>query len=346
MKIDKVSIIVPVYNGEAHIKKCLESILVQSYSNIEIIIIDDGSTDRTRSIIKGLSKEDRRIKYFYQTNSGPSVARNKGINLSVGEFIVFIDADDTIDEEYVEQLVSHMLNSGSDLVCCGYKDISNQGILFLSDFNFSKSTSLHSFMDMVCNGTGGVLWSKIFKKDIIEAHKIRMKRNVFMCEDLIFVLEYVLHCKTFSAINQHLYNYNRLNQYSISSNITISYLNSFITVWKYVENIYLSTNHSQIETNELISRKVQDITLTIIGQNIKEIYNLGISKVIFNIKELLENPYIECYKEKFSTEKYLYKPFILSIKRKSVPMIIVYGSFYFLLKEMKKIFNLRKKVTL
>ena len=132
----KVSIIVPVYNDDLHLDRCLNSILNQTYENIELVIVDDGSTDFTGSIIKKFSEKDSRIKYYYQANSGPSEARNNGINNSSGDYILFIDSDDTIEQDYVCDLVTEMINTGSDLVCCGYNDISNYGEVKRTDFNF------------------------------------------------------------------------------------------------------------------------------------------------------------------------------------------------------------------
>ena len=131
-----------------------------------------------------------------------------------------------------------MINSGSDLVCCGYQDISEHGILDHTDFDFEDSVSLYSFIDMVCKGTGGVLWSKIYKKDIIVKNDLKMDKNLFMSEDLVFVLQYVSYCRSFAAIKEYLYNYNRLNQGSISSNVSIGYLKNFITVCKCIEKIF------------------------------------------------------------------------------------------------------------
>ncbi|WP_307873340.1 glycosyltransferase family 2 protein [Bacillus sp. TH50] len=159
----KVSIIVPVYNSEKFISKCLESIIRQTYRNIEILIINDGSSDESETIINVYREIDNRITYYYQNNSGPSKARNKGILNATGEYVIFLDSDDTVDENYVMYLLNEMINSNSDLVCCGYKDISKYGVLNCSDFNFESSISVNSFMEMVCKGTGGCYGGKYTK---------------------------------------------------------------------------------------------------------------------------------------------------------------------------------------
>lgn len=339
----KVSIIIPVYNCEKYISKCLESVLNQTYSNIEVVIINDGSTDNTEKIINNYKENDNRIMYYYQDNSGPSEARNKGIFKSTSEYLVFIDSDDTVDQKYVELLLNEMISSKSDLVCCGYKEISEYGIVDCTDFNIEDSMSLQSVTDMVCEGTGGVLWSKIFKKEIILKHNLTMDKKIFMCEDLVFVLQYVSQCKSFSAINNHLYYYNRLNQSSISSNISIDYVQNFILVWNNIENIVISINKDRQKTNELIRKRIQELLITLIEQQSTVITRLGMKDASYRVEEILEIPYIKAYKGNFSTNNYLYKPYIFFMKIRFVKMSIIYAAYLSKFRRFKKILKILKK---
>ena len=107
-------------------------------------------------------------------------------------------------------------------------EISRHGNINYTDFNFEGNIPKHSFIEMVCKGTGGVLWGKILKRNIITQNELAMDKHIFMSEDLIFVLQYVYYCKTFAAIRKYLYNYNRLNEASISSNISMDiYIKSY-----------------------------------------------------------------------------------------------------------------------
>ena len=255
----KVSVIIPVYNAENYISKCLESILNQSYKNIEIVVINDGSTDKSEELIKAYQDKDNRIVYLSQKNSGPSVARNNGIGHSTGEYLVFIDSDDIAERTYVELLLKKMVSSGADIVCCGYQDISEFGVLNHTDFDFENNVTRGSFAEMVCKGTGGVLWGKIFKRKIITQNKLKMDKNIFMSEDLIFVLQYVFYCQSFAAIKKYLYNYNRLNETSISSNISMKYIPNHIKVCKRLENILINLSLEKQKINQIISLRVQGI---------------------------------------------------------------------------------------
>ncbi|NOU87842.1 glycosyltransferase [Paenibacillus sp. LMG 31460] len=321
----KVSVIVPVYNCEKFISKCLDSIIHQTYSNLEIVIVNDGSTDRSEEIVNEFMEKDARIVYYYQDNSGPSDARNHGINKSTGEYLAFIDSDDTVDRYYIEYLISRMLTTGVDLVCCGYKDISVYGILNCTDFNFEISNSQHDFIDLVCKGTGGVLWSKLFKKEIIIKHNMKMDKDIFMSEDLIFVLQYALHCKSFAAIEGHLYYYNRLNQNSISSNISIDYIQNYIAVCKHLENIFYLANLNENKTNEVITKRIQDMVINLVQQQSINIKVIGMKHAICNVEKIISIQYVERYLDNFSSNRILYKPYVFLVKNKFVKPGIVYG---------------------
>lgn len=330
-----VSIIVPVYNCESYISECLDSILIQTYSNIEILIINDGSIDNTEKIIDNYLKKDTRIKYFFQQNSGPSEARNIGISNSNGKYIVFVDADDTIEIEYVECLFNKMVSSNSDLVCCGYKDISVYGITNCNDFTLKHINSIHYILEAVCKGTGGVLWGKIYKKEIITKNKLRMNKNLFMSEDLIFVLQYVSVSKSFSSLNKYLYNYNRLNGDSISANTNINYIDNFIFVCMLIEKILECADFDTNKCNKIITEKIQDIVIKIVEQQSGKIKNGGIREAITNVRNVIEINYVNTKIDRFATESLLRKPYVFLLKKKYILAILCYGNFIIKLKRTK-----------
>lgn len=332
----KVSVIVPVYNGEKYISRCLDSITKQNYLNIEIIIINDGSNDESESIIKMYKKRDSRIVYYSQQNKGPSEARNKGILNATGKYLVFIDADDTVDKYYVEFLLNKMIDSNSDLVCCGYRDISKYGILNYTDFDFEKNISIQNFMEMICQGTGGVLWGKIYKKEIITKYDFKMDKEIFMCEDLIFVLQYASRCKTVSAIKDYLYYYNRLNENSISSNISIHYIENYINVWKRIERIFYSVPLEKNKINEILTKSIQDFVLGLIEKESVRMREIGIRNATSNIKEILSIYEISNSVHLFSSSNVVYKVYIFLVKKDCIRLSIFYGVFLNMLRGLKR----------
>lgn len=124
-----VSIIIPVYNCEKYIEKCLESALGQTYKNVEIIVIDDGSTDQSLDIINCAVKGKPNVKIIHQENQGVSVARNRGLESAVGDYIAFLDGDDYLGAAYIENLINAAEQNNSDLVICGYQKVDSKGAL-------------------------------------------------------------------------------------------------------------------------------------------------------------------------------------------------------------------------
>ena len=304
-----VSIIIPVYNCEKYIGKCIESILIQSYRNIEIVIIDDGSVDKTRKIIERYGSYDERIKYFTQKNSGPSVARNRGIEKSSGQYLTFIDSDDIVNYLYIERLLRKIENNNYDIVCCGYVDESKYGIVKLNDFwNSKDELNKQEFLDCVCSGVGGVLWSKIFRRDIIFKNNIRMNSKIFMSEDLIFILEYCKYSNRFGVLNENLYYYNRLNDNSISSNIDIRYLENYILLVNKIKEllVYLNVDNKNIRNIE-ISKAQTLVNNILVSECSIYLKSKNKNQLINNIKLILNDKFIKKYKDEFISNSILDK---------------------------------------
>ena len=123
----KVSVIIPAYNNETYIEKCLQSVTEQSYENLEILVINDGSSDQTEELIREAQQQDKRIQLFTQKNSGVSVSRNRGINTATGDYLTFVDADDYIGKDYIRDLVNLAEEKDADMVICGLKMVDEQG---------------------------------------------------------------------------------------------------------------------------------------------------------------------------------------------------------------------------
>lgn len=143
---DLISIIVPVYNVEKYLNKCIDSIINQTYKNIEIILVDDGSTDNSGKICDEYLLRDSRIKVIHKNNGGLSSARNEGINISSGEYIGFVDSDDWVEPNMYEEMYKKILYSNADIVDCGYwKEYENKSIKYISanEVKFCGENLLH-----------------------------------------------------------------------------------------------------------------------------------------------------------------------------------------------------------
>lgn len=215
-----ISIIVPIYNAQMHLQECLLSICDQSYSNLEILLINDGSTDDSSKICTAFSKDDHRIKVLHTTNSGVAAARNVGLSIAKGDYIAFIDSDDMVNANYIYELYKTADAQDADIVCCGYTYTNNKLRYEHNDFRFLSNTR-ESFVEHLLQNTGGTICSKLFKASIITANQLRFHNSLKMREDLIFSLEFAFFADCFLVAHNYNYNYNDRNTQSLSKSDNI-----------------------------------------------------------------------------------------------------------------------------
>lgn len=210
--MDKViSVIIPVYNIEKYLVRCLESIINQSYTKLEIILIDDGSTDNSGKICDDYKNRDNRIIVVHKKNEGVSQARNFGISIATGEFLSFVDGDDTIEKDMFLTLINNAYKYNSDFSCCGVRFIYMDGKESPEGINsepqeIRKQEVIKGFfcnqqMKLVLYGP----YNKIVKRNSIQ--KISFNRNLSLGEDLLFVFECIQCCNKFVFQDDNLYNY-------------------------------------------------------------------------------------------------------------------------------------------
>lgn len=185
-----LSVIIPVYNLETVIGKCIESILNQSFTNFEVLIIDDGSTDKTRQICEKYTK-DCRVIYHYKANGGVSSARNYGLTKSEGEWVTFIDGDDYVEPDYFSTLLTSLNNI--DLIVSGVKFSNKEGKSLPScEKIISISEDNKDFIDNeLCKIYFRTPWAKLFKREIILNYQIFFNTNLHIGEDSEFVFRYI-----------------------------------------------------------------------------------------------------------------------------------------------------------
>ena len=206
---NKISIIIPVFNVEKYIKRCVLSILKQSFTNFELIIINDGSSDSTEAICRQMMESDSRIHVLSQKNKGVSAARNLGLKNAVGKYIVFIDGDDYIEAGYLNELYNSIIQTSAQMAICGYNIVFEDGkidkVLAGKDILLENTELLLSIYQR--KYSGGYLWNKIFLRDIIVDYNLKFDESIKIEEDLLFVMRYMLCVSTGIYINRPLYNY-------------------------------------------------------------------------------------------------------------------------------------------
>lgn len=225
MSIPKVSVIIPVFNSENLLKDCLISVQNQTLTDIEIICIDDGSTDNSYNILEDFSENDDRFKVFHQENFGAGFSRNVALEKSVGEFILFLDSDDWIENNTCENLYNQATNLSSDLVLFDavrhLPDNQSMDLIhFLgngSNRNFSSlSFDYELVKDKVLNAYFGVIWSKFYKKSFILENDIKFP-NHKLYNDVEFHVKSMLLAKRISYFPKIFYHYNRIGQDSLQT---------------------------------------------------------------------------------------------------------------------------------
>ena len=208
------SIIVPVYNVEKYLDKCLASILRQTFKNFECIIIDDGSPDNSNAIIDKYVKLDERFKVLHQQNMGVSAARNAGLAIAQGDYIAFVDSDDYISNEYLEKFALKIANTDADIVICGFIEVlkdSQKTVCFEAP---STEVIKHNILADIWPSYP---WNKCYKKYLFENIRFPVGK---IFEDLLTIPELCLSAKTIVCIPDKLYYYNRQNLNSITSNLS------------------------------------------------------------------------------------------------------------------------------
>lgn len=216
----KVSIIVPVYNVEKYISKCLDSLINQTYKNIEIVLVDDGSQDKSRKFIKEYQKKDSRIKAVFKENEGVSTARNIGIDNSLGELICFVDSDDYVMSDYVEHLVKLLSKDDADIALTtemfGTFD-SNQVVKSKIQTVDGRNAAIKLLLYDIPIG----VYSKIFKSSFLKTKNIQFKKELFIGEGFNFNIDAFQQATKVTIGNRKIYYYRRDNEMSATTKFSI-----------------------------------------------------------------------------------------------------------------------------
>lgn len=212
-----ISVIVPAFNDEKYIEKCIQSIINQTYQNLEIILIDDGSVDRTAEICFRYAQMDNRIKFFVQAHGGVVTARNRGIKIASGKYVSFIDADDWLDCNAYEMCMEHM--EESDLFVFGHYEDYEGYILkrfgeIPSGSYIGRKKMEYIWKNMMYfnrgdkNGITQMLWNKIFKLEILRSVYQEVDETIYSGEDVVLLNLYLLRCNSIKIMDEYLYHYN------------------------------------------------------------------------------------------------------------------------------------------
>ena len=238
-----VSIVVPIYNAENYLRRCVDSILNQEYTDFELLLVNDGSTDASGDICEEYGDQDPRVIVIQKENTGVSDSRNRALDRARGKYLQFLDSDDWITPDAIRLFVRAAEEYGCDMVISDFYrvvgerlstkgDIEEEGVLTREEF------AAH-MMENPADFYYGVLWNKLYRRDIVEEHNLRMDTDINWCEDFMFNLEYIRYAKVFYALHAPIYYYVKRKGSLASQGINISKtVKMKLNVFEYYNNFY------------------------------------------------------------------------------------------------------------
>lgn len=276
---DLISVIVPVYNAEKYLDKCIQSILGQTYPNIELLLIDDGSTDSSGSICDRYLAGDTRVRVFHKSNEGISAARNLGLDNAKGEWIAFVDSDDWIDADMYEDMYNAAIRNQADMVCCDlWIEYKNSRIIQSYDNRYDNHKLMYDCLEPIIE-VYFVMWNKLVSRKLYDDNNIRAIIGANMWEDVELMTKIRYFSKSLYVVNIPYYHYNKTSD----SSVTIS-------------SKIINSANGQVE-------RVRHIEQFFIDQGEYERYKHFISLLKYSSKYILFNDYPHQWRRVFPEAK-------------------------------------------
>lgn len=300
MNAQLISVIIPVYNCATNLESCIESILSQTYENLQIIIVNDGSSDGSNQICKKYAANDQRIEYYEQTNSGVSTARNLGITKSNGKFLMFVDGDDKLSENSIELLFKEIDDDRIDIVCgCCNLLFNNQLLLnnfydhsFIANSISSKRELLYQLLDGKYGANRnetvtaiGVPWGKLYKRDFLMKNNLLFDSKLRRQQDNIFNMYAFCYANKIKYINKPVYIY-RVEH--INSYISMSKPDNTYGILEYRERFF--REFPEYFDNEMNEKYMIEVNRSISSSIMYYCHYFDKEEAIKSIKELTFKP--------------------------------------------------------
>lgn len=324
--MDLISVIIPVYNVEKYITKTIESVLIQTYTNFELILVDDGSQDNSGQICDIYSAKDQRVRVIHKKNGGVSSARNVGIDLSSGKYIAFIDGDDFVSEHYLETLHNMLVTNNVDMAVQVYYNMYPTGKEKSVKEHINEVMSAWQFIEFeILEGRDTSPYVKLYKTEIIKKYNIRFDENVTNLEDMLFLFHYVKECSSV------FYNTDEINYYRIIRNdgvVFSKFTVKKLTAMKARHHVfeYLKFNkpnllmkHITCELNDGINFWVEMLVSHYSDKELLEIKNYTKKRMVYLLKKrqfcmksfvkivlLLTVPNVYCFARKYIKKGKIY----------------------------------------
>lgn len=282
---EKISIVIPIYNSEQYLKKCVESVLNQTYKNLEVILVDDGSTDDSGKICDYYAAKDERVVIIHQRNQGNNVARKNGVKIANGDYVGFVDSDDWIEPDMYQCMVDNIKKNNADIVSVGfYFEYSNKTEIFNDEIDsnlYKIGKDTNKFIESVLLGNTksrlySIRWNlctKLFKRNVISVSQEKVN-GVFYGEDMAVTFESYYLADSISVVNKPYYHYRQCN-HSITHKKDVMLLSKLNEMYAYMKKLFESKNAGcliQQELDRYFIRRIDDVMPKVTGS--EEIYNI------------------------------------------------------------------------
>lgn len=250
--MSRITIIVPCYNAQNYLHRCIDSILTQNYIDFELLLVDDGSTDNSGTICDEFAKYDKRVRVFHKKNGGVSLARNLGLDNSLGEYIMFVDSDDYMLPGMLEVMLSTLESKKADLVVCGTTETGGGYWRPIADVDYSINQLKENFVSLLHTELLSPPWNKIYKKEIIGSN--RFCEDISFGEDLLFNIQYLEKCENISLIKESPFYHEKENENSLVVKFNRNRLFDIEKVWVVVDRF-------SEDKEGLYSKYLRDLTV-------------------------------------------------------------------------------------
>lgn len=340
MQAPKISVIIPVYNGEKYLKACIDSIINQRYKDLEVIIVNDGSQDKTREICNAYLEKDKRIRLINKNNGGVSSARNKGIEVANGEYIIFLDSDDWVEKDFFEK-INYIHNKNIDLFIYGINKINKSSRNRKIEEGGRFLNLQTDIVEMIKSENINSPVNKIYKREIIIKNNILFYTELNLAEDFVFNIEYILCVSNIYKINDKIYNY-RINQ---SNSLTTKYIDNKYQQLIQANNYAMKAIKNNKKFNSQITEQIIEILKWIRIKNILSSFReLHRKECEYSIKEKIEfiknviyieekNNIFLINNNKLKNKEYIVKKILES---KNFILIYIFSWIMYIIKKSKK----------
>lgn len=247
-----ISVIVPIFNAEKYLHRCIKRILAQDYTDYELLLIDDGSTDNSGTICDEYAIKDNRIRVFHKENGGVSSARNWGLDKAIGEYIMFVDSDDYMLPGMLEVMLSTLESKKTDLVVCGTTETGGGYWRPIADVDYSINQLKENFVSLLHTELLSPPWNKIYKKEIIGSN--RFCEDISFGEDLLFNIKYLAKCENISLIKESPFYHEKENENSLVVKFNKNRLLD-------IEKVWVVVNRFSEDKEGLYSKYLRDLTV-------------------------------------------------------------------------------------